>query len=919
MYDFTMHDAFASDVLSYDALVLCIDLDQLSMWPHKKFDYLMNSLVAKGKVVWSSGQVQLRIGAHKALVDTKTLNCGLIDTFVYNDVDEFEEGFKKTCAFQPRTIKHVRGGVGKGIWRVWLQSGDYPATIFGECSLVDDDKLKLLHIDDNHVEYKNVGQFLKFCAEGPDVQGAGLWKSASGLGKYFAQDHILFDQRFLPRFTEGEVRMVMTINEPLKIILKKPSQNSIVAEYKYFEPPSAEFAELEKQFVVKDVPRLMAALGLANHPLPLLWTADFIPKDAEDGTPGATDYVACKFDCSSIDIVTKKADANQIAKEMGAMAIEWLSHAEPAMMRPVELASEGHKCYLLILNLHGVLCSATDHKPVLRPGCEEFLAFAFAHFEVAVWTSQTQDQGLLEDCFSCIFGQQRGKLLFEYTAAHCTSGDRPSLVRVGERLSIKALQPVWREFPQFTSATTLLVDTQLEVFEGNPLGTCALLPSWTTDTQDDALLAGAFRAMLLDMLTKGDPPKPDCFFPREHLRESPPRTLQLQTTSLGRTEETAASLDIRMKSLDALIRENPDLLTRERFIKSTLLCGAKITIVRQQFPMGPLPEGVQHWLLWSSDLSSSLDLHTLDNFVHDWLYRRQQVANVLNWCWFDTEMPARSIPELYHRHLMLQIETKTTAIPEIVPQMKHPQGDVSDIKVLRLNQDNVTSEPAQTHKAIGKTSTIKEVLAFLFSDCSRLNAVEISGGLSASVVLRVTGVSSSGLAFDCFTKIDSEANVRQEECCTRDAFRALSGIHVPAILRNCVTVRNEDDTNLGAFAVSRPPPGRPWRLMGQILSKLGDFEVSDVVRAGLRNLFELGGVLTRLATSESTKAISFTSSSPYNFLANSKPGSVTRNSVPRFSPRLPRNTPLHASDMAYTRGTFFFVTTRLLEQPMMYS
>ena len=196
-----------------------INPGQLSQIPgvtgvQAKFDALMNSLLAEGKLVWSSPGVQTQMGAKDALVMIKELNCGLVDTFAYYDAKELEEGFKKTCAFQPRVIKQNRGSAGEGIWLVWLDSGKYPSKNFGDVSLGDGDKLKLMEMNDNHVEYHTVGEFLKFCVDGPDAPGAGKWTSTFP-GKYLdggkAAGGQLVDQRLLPRIDEGEVRMLMVV------------------------------------------------------------------------------------------------------------------------------------------------------------------------------------------------------------------------------------------------------------------------------------------------------------------------------------------------------------------------------------------------------------------------------------------------------------------------------------------------------------------------------------------------------------------------------------------------------------------------------------------------------------------------------------------------------------------------------------
>ena len=66
-----------------------------------------------------------------------------------------------------------------------------------------------------------------------------------------------------------------------------------------------EYKNLEDQFVNRDIPKCMPALGLGDEPLPLLWTGDFIPKNTEacpDGSDGKTDFVVGEFNCSCVGI-----------------------------------------------------------------------------------------------------------------------------------------------------------------------------------------------------------------------------------------------------------------------------------------------------------------------------------------------------------------------------------------------------------------------------------------------------------------------------------------------------------------------------------------------------------------------------------------------------------------------------------------
>ena len=52
------------------------------------------------------------------------------------------------------------------------------------------------------------------------------------------------------------------------------------------------------------MPELLTALDLEGEPLPLLWTADYIPKDPEDPDTATvdTEYVVGEFNCSCVGV-----------------------------------------------------------------------------------------------------------------------------------------------------------------------------------------------------------------------------------------------------------------------------------------------------------------------------------------------------------------------------------------------------------------------------------------------------------------------------------------------------------------------------------------------------------------------------------------------------------------------------------------
>jgi len=268
----------------YDALIVRINPGQLSQGTEDgtqaRFDALMNDYISKGKLVWSSPKIQTQMGAKDALVKIGSLNCGLADTFAFYSEEELVTGFKKTCAFQPRVIKQNRGSAGEGIWLCWLwalpegktladaKEGKkveiYPAKSFGEVSLKDEDVVKLMEMNDNHVEYHTVKEFMTFCVGGPDAAGAGTWTSTFP-GKYLEGGKEaggqLVDQRLLPRIDEGEVRILMAGDSCQMAVHKKPTGGGLSAvggnsDYTYYTPEDPKYKGLV-QALYADIPTLL--------------------------------------------------------------------------------------------------------------------------------------------------------------------------------------------------------------------------------------------------------------------------------------------------------------------------------------------------------------------------------------------------------------------------------------------------------------------------------------------------------------------------------------------------------------------------------------------------------------------------------------------------------------------------------------
>merc|ERR1712226_609579 len=127
-------------------------------------------------------------------------------------------------------------------------------------------------------------EFIEFCVRGRTAK-SGRWTS-KGAGKYLeggkAAGGQLVDQRFCPRIVEGELRYNLVGDALVGIIHKKPAAGGISAVggtgsiYTFYGPKEAKFANLTRNFLERDLSKVMPALGLAGEPIPLWWTTDFI-------------------------------------------------------------------------------------------------------------------------------------------------------------------------------------------------------------------------------------------------------------------------------------------------------------------------------------------------------------------------------------------------------------------------------------------------------------------------------------------------------------------------------------------------------------------------------------------------------------------------------------------------------------------
>ncbi|MEK5232394.1 Cj0069 family protein [Lysinibacillus sp. FSL K6-0232] len=256
---------------------------------------MLRELCQAGVMGMPHPDAMISYGSKDALSKLTTTNLVPDDTFAYYTVDVFKAQFPISLALTERVLKQNRGSTGEGIWRVHVVE----PLAEGMTTVPLDAKIKCTEAKDNHVEYWQLGDFMTFCEQyitGPNG--------------------MLIDMRFLPRITEGEIRLLMLRHHPVHVVHKKPADTADAfsatlfsgAHYRYDAPE--DWAALVQNFLAQ-LPQITSLLG--NYDLPLIWTADFM---LDTNEAGEDCYILGEINCSCVGFTSELSFAHRVAEEI---------------------------------------------------------------------------------------------------------------------------------------------------------------------------------------------------------------------------------------------------------------------------------------------------------------------------------------------------------------------------------------------------------------------------------------------------------------------------------------------------------------------------------------------------------------------------------------------------------------------------
>lgn len=278
--------------------------------PGGEKDYLemLRYLSAAGLDGFSDADMMISMGAKDALAKLAGSSIVPEDTFAYFDMESFTRNFPVTLSMGDRVLKQNRGSTGEGIWHVLLaDEREFPV---GE-ALPLDAKIKCVEAVDNHVEYHELGDFMKFCEQ-----------------YIVGEDGELVDMRFLRRIKEGEIRILMVADHPIFVVHKKPAEGDDAFSATLFSGAKYTYDSPEKwpkliDVFLRSLPEIKKTFNLKH--LPILWTSDFILDDAYDDDEH---FVLGEMNCSCVGF-TSHLDLG-IQETVAESIIDALTHPEHA-------------------------------------------------------------------------------------------------------------------------------------------------------------------------------------------------------------------------------------------------------------------------------------------------------------------------------------------------------------------------------------------------------------------------------------------------------------------------------------------------------------------------------------------------------------------------------------------------------------
>jgi len=309
------------ELSSYDAYISRVDPGEYETCTDEIYFGFLEDLVARGVVPFNHPNEMLSMGSKTSLLRLRGMPIFVNNTFMYQTLQEFKDKFPGRLQHHgQRVLKQNRGSKGEGIW--WVRLLD------GQGVVGDDTLLQIVEAKDNHKETMTLREFTEQVVV--NYYTSDEWSESSLDG--------MIDMEFLPRISEGEIRLIVAGREATHIVEKKPKASDAEddiyfsanlgadAEHKWQAPET--WPQVVEPFK-SHLNEVLDRLGVSEPPI--LWTADFI----RTGHGANTTFVLSEINSSCVGFSAFPELAQNIARNiadalgrhkplLGAAILSWV-------------------------------------------------------------------------------------------------------------------------------------------------------------------------------------------------------------------------------------------------------------------------------------------------------------------------------------------------------------------------------------------------------------------------------------------------------------------------------------------------------------------------------------------------------------------------------------------------------------------
>jgi len=235
----------------------------------KYFEFL-GKLSERGVLAFNHPNDMAAIGSKKSLILLRGLPLSVNDTVVYNSMasltSSFPRNLERSLQKGGRVLKQNRGSKGEGVW--WIRANEEKPVLPIHAGTI----IRAVEASNNREVVQTLGQF-----------------SRETLAQYFSENNEMVHMEFLPRISEGEIRLVITGRKVIHVVEKRPKavnggdgfSANLEAGAQHIWTRPEEWPQVVSPFY-SSLDEMLNRMG-ARTP-PALWTADFIRTTSETGS-----------------------------------------------------------------------------------------------------------------------------------------------------------------------------------------------------------------------------------------------------------------------------------------------------------------------------------------------------------------------------------------------------------------------------------------------------------------------------------------------------------------------------------------------------------------------------------------------------------------------------------------------------------